>query len=587
MATAAWEEGFGARAGCSAGCATACAADWQAYTWHPFVPRVSQGTLPLPAFRRYLVQDYLFLIHFARAKALAVFKAESIEAMRDKTAAIAAILSETLMHLNTARAGASPRPRCAARRKAPRRSAIPATSSTAAWPATSSTSKWRWRPARWAMARWPLRILADPQRRVEGNAYQTWIDTYADPGYQAMARAAAARIDALGESHGGHARFALLSATFSRGRAAGGAVLAAGAGCGGGPHRRLQRTDDPSTSCGLDPGGPPHGAAMRILVAMSGGVDCTRHRRPAARAGLRRRRRHAAALRPRRGDQQEGRLLRRPGHPRRAPRRRDASASRTTCSTTRAASATPVMRGFRRQLRPRRDADPLHPLQPDGEVPRPAGRRPRPRRRGDGDRPLCPPRRGPAGPELHRAADPARDQSYFLFATTPEQLDFLRFPLGGLPEARGARRRRAARPGGGRQAGQPGHLLRAAGRYTTWSAKPAPGRRRARRHRAPGRPRARPPRGHHPLHGRPAARARPASRDGAEPLFVTGVDAGTPPGGGRAAPGAAAGGGRGRRDELAGAAARGAAALPGEAPRAGGAAGRRASPGTPRPGCCG
>jgi tRNA-specific 2-thiouridylase len=39
---------------------------------------------------------------------------------------------------------------------------------------------------------------------------------------------------------------------------------------------------------------------------------------------------------------------------------------------------------------------------------------------------------GPKGPELHRAVDPARDQSYFLFATTRDQLDFLRFPLGGL-----------------------------------------------------------------------------------------------------------------------------------------------------------
>lgn len=39
---------------------------------------------------------------------------------------------------------------------------------------------------------------------------------------------------------------------------------------------------------------------------------------------------------------------------------------------------------------------------------------------------------GPAGPELHRAADPGRDQSYFLFPTTPEQLAYLRFPLGGL-----------------------------------------------------------------------------------------------------------------------------------------------------------
>jgi len=39
---------------------------------------------------------------------------------------------------------------------------------------------------------------------------------------------------------------------------------------------------------------------------------------------------------------------------------------------------------------------------------------------------------GPNGPELRRAVDPARDQSYFLFATTREQLDFVRFPLGGL-----------------------------------------------------------------------------------------------------------------------------------------------------------
>ncbi|WP_176484625.1 tRNA 2-thiouridine(34) synthase MnmA [Sphingomonas spermidinifaciens] len=42
---------------------------------------------------------------------------------------------------------------------------------------------------------------------------------------------------------------------------------------------------------------------------------------------------------------------------------------------------------------------------------------------------------GANGAELHRAVDPARDQSYFLFATTRDQLDFLRFPLGGLPKA--------------------------------------------------------------------------------------------------------------------------------------------------------
>jgi tRNA-specific 2-thiouridylase len=39
---------------------------------------------------------------------------------------------------------------------------------------------------------------------------------------------------------------------------------------------------------------------------------------------------------------------------------------------------------------------------------------------------------GPGGPELHRAADANRDQSYFLFSTTAEQLAYLRFPLGGM-----------------------------------------------------------------------------------------------------------------------------------------------------------
>jgi tRNA-uridine 2-sulfurtransferase len=41
---------------------------------------------------------------------------------------------------------------------------------------------------------------------------------------------------------------------------------------------------------------------------------------------------------------------------------------------------------------------------------------------------------GPHGTELHKGADPRRDQSYFLYGTTREQLDFLRFPLGGLPK---------------------------------------------------------------------------------------------------------------------------------------------------------
>ncbi len=46
---------------------------------------------------------------------------------------------------------------------------------------------------------------------------------------------------------------------------------------------------------------------------------------------------------------------------------------------------------------------------------------------------------GSAGAELHRAADPARDQSWFLFATTQTQLDFCEFPLGDMPDKRTVR----------------------------------------------------------------------------------------------------------------------------------------------------
>ena len=109
------------------------------------------------------------------------------------------------------------------------------------------------------------------------------------------------------------------------------------------------------------------------------------------------------------------------------------------------------------------------------------------------------------GPELHRAADATRDQSYFLFATTREQLDFLRFPLGGMPKTRCA----AAAELGPAVATKPDSqdiCFVPEGRYTTIIDKLRPHGALPGRHRAHGRPRARPPRGRHPLHRRPAAR---------------------------------------------------------------------------------
>lgn len=80
------------------------AGDWHAYTRHPFVMALGDGTLPMGAFRTYLLQDYLFLIQFARAYALAVFKSRRLSDMRAAASGVAAILDRELdLHLSFCR----------------------------------------------------------------------------------------------------------------------------------------------------------------------------------------------------------------------------------------------------------------------------------------------------------------------------------------------------------------------------------------------------------------------------------------------------------------------------------------------------
>ena len=70
----------------------ACADQWRAYVEHDFVRGLAEGLLPAAAFRRYLTQDYLFLIHFARAYGLAVYKSDDLADMRSASRTLAGIL---------------------------------------------------------------------------------------------------------------------------------------------------------------------------------------------------------------------------------------------------------------------------------------------------------------------------------------------------------------------------------------------------------------------------------------------------------------------------------------------------------------
>ena len=75
---------------------TASRDDWRAYIEHDFVRELGAGTLDRGAFRHYLQQDYLFLIHFARAFALAAYKSRTLADLRQAHEGLKAILDVEL-----------------------------------------------------------------------------------------------------------------------------------------------------------------------------------------------------------------------------------------------------------------------------------------------------------------------------------------------------------------------------------------------------------------------------------------------------------------------------------------------------------
>jgi thiaminase/transcriptional activator TenA len=75
---------------------------WPAYTQHRFVEGLGDGSLPRAAFLDYMVQDYLFLVHFSRAWALAVTKAETVDEMRLCAGTVNALINDEMaLHIRT------------------------------------------------------------------------------------------------------------------------------------------------------------------------------------------------------------------------------------------------------------------------------------------------------------------------------------------------------------------------------------------------------------------------------------------------------------------------------------------------------
>ncbi|MEH6452839.1 MAG: thiaminase II [Psychromonas sp.] len=76
----------------------ACRQDWDAYTKHAFIEQLATGTLAQPCFLHYLKQDFLFLKQYARAYALAIYKANTLAEMRKALPSVHALLDTEIGH---------------------------------------------------------------------------------------------------------------------------------------------------------------------------------------------------------------------------------------------------------------------------------------------------------------------------------------------------------------------------------------------------------------------------------------------------------------------------------------------------------
>jgi len=189
---------------------------WPAYTRHDFVLRLARGDLPEAAFRRYLVQDYLFLLHFARAWGLAIYKSETLAEMRRAQALVAATLEvEIGLHIEYCRGWGLSEAAMAQEPEAMETIAYTRFVLDRGLAGDRLDLEVALAPCVVGYAEIAAERMADPATRHDGNPYREWLEMYAGAEYQSLAREAAAALDEQFQRRGGEGRFPALAAAFA------------------------------------------------------------------------------------------------------------------------------------------------------------------------------------------------------------------------------------------------------------------------------------------------------------------------------------------------------------------------------------
>lgn len=180
---------------------------WTDYVRHPFVLALGRGELPQAAFRHYLVQDYLFLLHFSRAHALALVKSDDLADMRYAAQGIAAILdSEIDLHLAYCREWGLDAQAIAATPEDPANLAYTRFVIDRGLAGDLLDMHVALAPCIIGYGEIGAMLAAWPETRLQGNPYAAWIDMYAGEGYQSLARGHVGFLQDLARRRGGTAR---------------------------------------------------------------------------------------------------------------------------------------------------------------------------------------------------------------------------------------------------------------------------------------------------------------------------------------------------------------------------------------------
>ena len=189
--------------------------DWDAYVHHRFVRQIAAGTLPRAEYLAWMVQDYLYLIHYTRAYALLIYKSDTVAKMRGAATIVFGLLTnEMSLHRQQLQEAGITEAEIEQAQEAIETLAYGRYLLDRAQAGDELDLTVTLSACLAGYGEIGLRLLADPQTKLDGNPYRAWIETYGGPQYNGLVREGLMRLEELSQSHGGTARYPLLLKQF-------------------------------------------------------------------------------------------------------------------------------------------------------------------------------------------------------------------------------------------------------------------------------------------------------------------------------------------------------------------------------------